>query len=286
MPALGNSLTNRNAATVLRDGLSRVTQGEVTVDCSALQQVDSAAVAVLLAWQRAAAARADPGIERRARPVAVAGQSLWRRWPAGPRLPPITRTITTDIEPASVAARQQLSRVAMRCHGVRPRVGVASSKAGTPASPIIPGCSSPSRPKCPDTIPRCCAANLKGVPQLKIGRPQSGPVTRHSAMKAIEITDVRKRYRNLQALKGVSFSVERGEFFGLLGPNGAGKTTLISILAGLNRADSGRVSVLATTSWTTTAWRAACWAWCRRNWCSIRSSRCARRCACSPATSA
>jgi len=63
-------------------------------------------------------------------------------------------------------------------------------------------------------------------------------------MKAIEITDVRKRYRNLQALKGVSFSVERGEFFGLLGPNGAGKTTLISILAGLNRANSGRVSVL------------------------------------------
>ncbi|HBO76624.1 MAG TPA: ABC transporter ATP-binding protein, partial [Cupriavidus sp.] len=43
-------------------------------------------------------------------------------------------------------------------------------------------------------------------------------------MKAIEITDVRKRYRNLQALKGVSFSVERGEFFGLLGPNGAGKS--------------------------------------------------------------
>ena len=63
-------------------------------------------------------------------------------------------------------------------------------------------------------------------------------------MKAIELTDVRKRYSNLQALKGVSFTVERGEFFGLLGPNGAGKTTLISILAGLNRADSGRVSVL------------------------------------------
>ncbi|ABF10126.1 phospholipid transport system transporter-binding protein [Cupriavidus metallidurans] len=57
MPALGNSLTNRNAATVLRDGLSRVTQGEVTVDCSALQQVDSAAVAVLLAWQRVASRR-------------------------------------------------------------------------------------------------------------------------------------------------------------------------------------------------------------------------------------
>lgn len=63
-------------------------------------------------------------------------------------------------------------------------------------------------------------------------------------MKAIEISDVRKRYGNLQALKGVSFSVERGEFFGLLGPNGAGKTTLISILAGLIRADSGGIRVL------------------------------------------
>ncbi|RZT32440.1 ABC-2 type transport system ATP-binding protein [Cupriavidus agavae] len=72
---------------------------------------------------------------------------------------------------------------------------------------------------------------------------QAAP-SQHLAMKAIEINDVRKRYRNLQALKGVSFSVERGEFFGLLGPNGAGKTTLISILAGLNHADSGSVSVL------------------------------------------
>ncbi|MNK86257.1 hypothetical protein D3C87_1061630 [compost metagenome] len=57
MPALGPSLTNRNAAAVLREGLSRVSQGDVAVDCSALAQVDSAAVAVLLAWQRAAAAR-------------------------------------------------------------------------------------------------------------------------------------------------------------------------------------------------------------------------------------
>jgi len=62
-------------------------------------------------------------------------------------------------------------------------------------------------------------------------------------MAAIQITDVEKRYRTLRALGGVSLTVEEGEFFGLLGPNGAGKTTLISILAGLNRADSGRVTV-------------------------------------------
>jgi ABC-2 type transport system ATP-binding protein len=47
----------------------------------------------------------------------------------------------------------------------------------------------------------------------------------------------------LQALAGVSFDIEEGEFFGLLGPNGAGKTTLISILAGLVRASAGQVRV-------------------------------------------
>lgn len=61
---------------------------------------------------------------------------------------------------------------------------------------------------------------------------------------AIDIRNVQKRYKALRALAGVSFTVERGEFFGLLGPNGAGKTTLISILAGLARADSGSVAVL------------------------------------------
>jgi ABC-2 type transport system ATP-binding protein len=62
-------------------------------------------------------------------------------------------------------------------------------------------------------------------------------------MPAIEIRNVKKRYKDLQALKGVNFTVEEGEFFGLLGPNGAGKTTLISILAGLARADEGNIAV-------------------------------------------
>lgn len=61
---------------------------------------------------------------------------------------------------------------------------------------------------------------------------------------AIQIDDVQKRYGALQALAGVSFAIEEGDFFGLLGPNGAGKTTLISILGGLTRADSGSARVL------------------------------------------
>ena len=61
---------------------------------------------------------------------------------------------------------------------------------------------------------------------------------------AVEFVDVARRFGAVQALSGVSFAVEQGEFFGLLGPNGAGKTTLISIAAGLTRADAGTARIL------------------------------------------
>jgi len=61
---------------------------------------------------------------------------------------------------------------------------------------------------------------------------------------AIAVRTVSKRYGNLTALADVDLVVAQGEFFGLLGPNGAGKTTLISIIAGLARASSGRVTIL------------------------------------------
>jgi ABC-2 type transport system ATP-binding protein len=64
-----------------------------------------------------------------------------------------------------------------------------------------------------------------------------------ACMAAISISNVKKRYGALQALDGVSLTIGQGEFFGLLGPNGAGKTSLISIVAGLNRADSGSVAI-------------------------------------------
>src|SRR3979411_3550335 len=52
-----------------------------------------------------------------------------------------------------------------------------------------------------------------------------------------------KRYGDVEALRGVSFSVSEGEVFGLLGPNGAGKTSTVEILEGLRTPDNGRVSV-------------------------------------------
>ena len=62
-------------------------------------------------------------------------------------------------------------------------------------------------------------------------------------MPLLEIRDLRKRYDDVEALRGVSLDVERGEFFGLLGPNGAGKSTIINILLGLILADSGSIRV-------------------------------------------
>jgi ABC-2 type transport system ATP-binding protein len=60
---------------------------------------------------------------------------------------------------------------------------------------------------------------------------------------AIEVENLVKRYGPVEAVKGVSFTVEGGECFGSLGPNGAGKTTLIRILTGLVLPTSGRAKV-------------------------------------------
>jgi ABC-2 type transport system ATP-binding protein len=61
---------------------------------------------------------------------------------------------------------------------------------------------------------------------------------------AIEVSDLRKSYGAVEAVRGVSFGVERGEVYGLLGPNGAGKTTTVEILEGYRRRSAGQVWVL------------------------------------------
>ena len=61
---------------------------------------------------------------------------------------------------------------------------------------------------------------------------------------AIEVSDLHKSYGDVEAVRGLSFEVGRGEVFGLLGPNGAGKTTTVEILEGYRRRDAGDVRVL------------------------------------------
>ncbi|HEY7960862.1 MAG TPA: ABC transporter ATP-binding protein [Solirubrobacteraceae bacterium] len=61
---------------------------------------------------------------------------------------------------------------------------------------------------------------------------------------AIEVRDLRKRYGDFEAVRGIDIAVQRGEVFGLLGPNGAGKTTTVEILEGYRERSGGEVSVL------------------------------------------
>jgi len=61
---------------------------------------------------------------------------------------------------------------------------------------------------------------------------------------AIEVHELHKRYGDVEAVRGLSFRVERGEVVGLLGPNGAGKTTTVEILEGYRDRTGGEVSVL------------------------------------------
>ena len=61
---------------------------------------------------------------------------------------------------------------------------------------------------------------------------------------AIKVDRLKKSYGKVQALRGVSFNVKKGEFFGFLGPNGAGKSTTINILIGLLAKDSGEIEIL------------------------------------------
>jgi len=66
-------------------------------------------------------------------------------------------------------------------------------------------------------------------------------------MSIVECIDVKKTYQqgkvDVQALKGVSLSIDQGGFVALAGPSGSGKTTMLNMIGGLDRADSGRITV-------------------------------------------
>jgi len=68
-------------------------------------------------------------------------------------------------------------------------------------------------------------------------------MTKEKPLPIVEVLNLRKRYGLIQALKGISFSIGKGEIVGFLGPNGAGKSTTLRILSGMIAADSGEAKV-------------------------------------------
>jgi ABC-2 type transport system ATP-binding protein len=67
-------------------------------------------------------------------------------------------------------------------------------------------------------------------------------------MLQIEVKNVFKSFKAVQAVRGISLAIQPGEFVALLGPNGAGKTTMVEMMEGLKRPDSGEI-LLQGKSW-------------------------------------
>ena len=63
-------------------------------------------------------------------------------------------------------------------------------------------------------------------------------------MSVVKVDNLVKNYGSFKAIKGISFTIEKGEIFGLIGPNGAGKTTTLRVLSTLLQINSGTVNVL------------------------------------------
>ncbi len=81
--------------------------------------------------------------------------------------------------------------------------------------------------------------------RLTLVKDAAGPAPCQTRLvAAIEVSDLRKSYGRVDAVRGLSFSVEPGEVYGLLGPNGAGKTTTVEILEGYRKRSAGQVWVL------------------------------------------
>lgn len=95
---------------------------------------------------------------------------------------------------------------------------------------------------------------MTGTP---IVRPAVRPDAGAMSETAVRVRGLRKRYGDVDAVRGVDLDILRGEVFALLGPNGAGKSTTVEILEGHRRRTGGEVSVLGTDPGKPTrAWRA------------------------------
>lgn len=97
-----------------------------------------------------------------------------------------------------------------------------------------------------DSVPTQPASPTPAQPaaSTQAGSGKSATAPSPKAQNLISVQELRKRFGDFEALKGVSFAVSPGEIVGLIGANGAGKSTSMRIILGLEAASSGQVSVL------------------------------------------
>ena len=104
--------------------------------------------------------------------------------------------------------------------------------------------SVPAQPASPAPTQPASSTHPQPASSTQAGSGKSATAPSPKAQDLISVQELRKRFGDFEALKGVSFAVSPGEIVGLIGANGAGKSTSMRIILGLEAATSGQVSVL------------------------------------------
>lgn len=120
-----------------------------------------------------------------------------------------------------------------------------SGKAGaSDSAPAQPTVSTQPQPASSTQPQPATSTQPQPVSSTQAGSGKSATAPFPKAQDLISVHELRKRFGDFEALKGVSFAVSPGEIVGLIGANGAGKSTSMRIILGLEAATSGQVSVL------------------------------------------
>ena len=130
--------------------------------------------------------------------------------------------------------------------GQSSQAGASDSVPAQPASSTHPQPASPvsAQPASSTQAQPASSTQAQPASSTQAGSGKSATAPSPKAQDLISVQELRKRFGDFEALKGVSFAVSPGEIVGLIGANGAGKSTSMRIILGLEAASSGQVSVL------------------------------------------
>ena len=128
--------------------------------------------------------------------------------------------------------------------GFSTELGQSSQAGASDSVPTQPASSTHPQPASPVSAQPASPAPAQPASPTQAGSGKSATALSPKAQDLISVQELRKRFGDFEALKGVSFAVSPGEIVGLIGANGAGKSTSMRIILGLEAASSGQVSVL------------------------------------------
>ena len=128
--------------------------------------------------------------------------------------------------------------------GFSTELGQSSQAGASDSAPAQPASSTHPQPASSTHPQPASSTHPQPASSTQAGSGKSATAPSPKAQDLISVQELRKRFGDFEALKGVSFAVSPGEIVGLIGANGAGKSTSMRIILGLEAATSGQVSVL------------------------------------------